>query len=193
MEHLSEHDKISIIKGEKMAVKSIADLEKMLRTIPDFPKPGISFKDMTPILQNPEAFRYVIKSIAQEFRNKKIDIVASAESRGFILGAALAYELGAGFVPFRKPGKLPYKTLREEYMLEYGTDAFEIHVDGVKKGDNVLIVDDVLATGGTMKAAVNLVKRLHGNIVGIALLIELTGLNGKSKIADENVFSLIKL
>ncbi|MEM2974334.1 MAG: adenine phosphoribosyltransferase, partial [Candidatus Micrarchaeia archaeon] len=150
----------------------LKELKLMIREIPNFPKPGINFKDITPILQNPEAFRYVINKMANKFKGKNINVVASAESRGFIFGAALAYKLKVGFVPLRKPGKLPYKTLKEEYKLEYGTDAFEIHVDGIKKGDNVLIVDDVLATGGTMKAAVNLIEKLEGKVAGITLLSE---------------------
>lgn len=179
-----------VAAGNRM---SISKIKRMIRTIPDFPKPGISFKDVTPILKDPEAFRFVVRRMAKGFKDRKIDVVASAESRGFIFGAALAYELGAGFVPLRKPGKLPFRTLREEYLLEYGKDAFEIHVDGIRRGDNVLIVDDVLATGGTMKAAVNLVHRLKGKVAGIALLIELAGLNGRSKIEDYDVRSLIKL
>lgn len=180
-------------QNNKQTRMSIERVKEMIRTVPDFPKPGISFKDITPILQDPSAFKFVIKQMAVPFKNKEVDIIASAESRGFILGAALAYELGAGFVPLRKPGKLPYRTLREEYKLEYGTDAFEMHVDGIRKGDNVLIVDDVLATGGTMKAAVNLVRKLSGNIAGIALLIELDELNGRKKLKGIPVYSLLKI
>lgn len=170
----------------------LKELKSMVREIPDFPKPGINFKDITPILQNPEAFKYIINKLARKFKGKDITIVASAESRGFIFGAALAYKLKAGFVPFRKPGKLPYKTLREEYKLEYGTDAFEIHVDGIKKGDNVLIVDDILATGGTMRAAVNLVEKLEGKVAGIGLLSELEFLKGREKLNGYDIYSLIR-
>ena len=170
----------------------LKELKSMVREIPDFPKPGINFKDITPILQNSAAFRYIIRKMASKFKDKNITMVASAESRGFIFGAALAYKLGAGFVPLRKPGKLPYKTLKEEYKLEYGTDAFEIHVDGIKKGDNVLIVDDVLATGGTMRAAVNLIEKLEGKVAGIALLSELGFLKGREKLDGYDIYSLIR-
>lgn len=179
--------------NDKLAIISLFDIEKKIRVIPDFPKPGISFKDITPILKDPNSFNFVIDQITAEFKDKGIDIVASAESRGFIFGAALAYTLGAGFVPLRKQGKLPYCTIREEFELEYGKDAFEIHQDSVKHGDNVLIVDDVLATGGTMRAATNLIKRLNGNVAGIAVLIELTGLDGRKKLGDCEVYSLLKL
>ena len=170
----------------------ISEVKSLIREIPDFPKPGINFKDITPLLKNPDAFRFVVNKLARKFKDRKINIIASAESRGFILGAALAYKLKAGFVPLRKPNKLPFKTLRQEYKLEYGTDAFEIHVDGIKNGDNVLIVDDVLATGGTMRAAVDLVEKLGGNVVGIALLSELEFLNGREKLNGYDVYSLIK-
>jgi adenine phosphoribosyltransferase len=170
----------------------LKELKAMVREISDFPKPGVNFKDITPILQNPEAFKYIINKLARKFKGRNVTIVASAESRGFIFGAALAYKLKAGFVPFRKPGKLPYKTLREEYKLEYGTDAFEIHVDGIKKGDNVLIVDDILATGGTMRAAVNLVEKLGGKVAGIGLLSELEFLKGREKLNGYDIYSLIK-
>ncbi len=176
----------------------LSEVKKMIREIPDWPKPGVLFKDITPILKDRNAFKLVIDKMAKKFKKMKIDKVASAESRGFILGATLAYKLKAGFVPLRKPGKLPYNTIKEEYSLEYGKDAFEVHVDGIEKGDNVLIVDDVLATGGTMNAAVNLVKKLGGNVVGIALLIELENLGGRKKIMSENgikddeIYALLK-
>lgn len=179
----------------------LKDIKDLIRVVPDWPKPGISFKDITPVLKDSGAFKYVISRMAKPFmngRSGKIDLVVSAESRGFILGAALAYKLKAGFVPLRKPGKLPWKTLKEEFELEYGKDAFEIHQDGAKHGDRVLIVDDVLATGGTMVAAVNLVRRLGGEVAGVALMIELKGLNGRSKVTsigmdDGRIFSLMKL
>ena len=170
----------------------LSELKSMVREIPDFPKPGINFKDITPILKDAGAFKYVINRMAKKFKGKGVTVVASAESRGFIFGAALAYKLKAGFVPLRKPGKLPYKTLKEEYKLEYGTDAFEIHVDGIHGKDKVLIVDDVLATGGTMRAAVNLVEKLEGKVAGIALLSELEFLKGREKLNGYEVYSLIR-
>jgi adenine phosphoribosyltransferase len=183
---------------DEVVYMKLSEVKSMVREIPDWPKQGVLFKDITPILKNPEAFKLVIDKLSRKFRKLKINKVASAESRGFILGATLAYKLKAGFVPLRKPGKLPYNTIREEYSLEYGKDAFEVHVDGIEKGDNVLIVDDVLATGGTMNAAVNLVKKLGGNVVGIALLIELENLNGRKKlinesgIGNEQIYALLK-
>lgn len=182
-----------------MICMNLKTIEAMIRVVPDWPKPGISFKDITPILKDGRAFRFVIDKLARRFAKDDIDIVASAESRGFILGSTLAYKLGAGFVPLRKPGKLPWKTLREEYELEYGKDAFEVHQDGICPGDSVLIVDDVLATGGTMTAAIKLVERLGGVIAGVALLIELQPLGGRRKIVEDTglqenkIYSLLKL
>jgi len=169
----------------------ISEVKSLIREIPDFPKPGINFKDITPLLRNKEAFRFAIKRIAKRFNDKDIAVVASAESRGFILGSALAYTMGTGFVPLRKPGKLPFKTLKEDFDLEYGKDAFEIHVDGISRGDNVLLADDVLATGGTAKAAANLIEKLGGKVSGIALLIELDFLKGREKLNGYDVYSLI--
>ena len=168
------------------------DLKSKIRTIPDFPKKGIMFKDITPLLRDAAAFKQAVNQIKEYFKNKKIDVIASAESRGFIIGAALANELNAGFVPLRKPGKLPHKTLRQEFITEYSTDAFEIHADAVLKGENVLLVDDLLATGGTARAAIDLIEKLGGNVVGIAFLIELTFLNGKEKLKGYDILSLIK-
>jgi adenine phosphoribosyltransferase len=175
----------------------LTEVKKMIREIPDWPKQGVLFKEITPILKDPKAFKTVIDKLARRFKKVQIDKVVSAESRGFILGATLAYKLKAGFVPLRKAGKLPYDTVKEEYSLEYGKDTFEIHVDGIEKGNNVLIVDDVLATGGTMNAAINLVRKLGGNVIGIALLIELESLEGRKKIIsngikDEQIYSLLK-
>ena len=167
-------------------------LKEMIRTIPDFPKPGIHFKDITPLLKDQEAFRECVKLIASRYSDEKVDVVAAAEARGFILGAPIAMELGAGFVPLRKPGKLPYKTLRQEYKLEYGTDAFEIHMDAIRPGERVLIIDDVLATGGTAEAVANLIKRMKGEVVGFAFLIEIEGLHGRDRLKDYNVYSLIR-
>ncbi len=167
------------------------DLTRLIRDIPDFPKKGIIFKDITPLLGDAAAFSQMTKELAALYRNAGIDKIASIESRGFIIGAAMAAELGCGFVPVRKKGKLPYKTAQQEYQLEYGTDMLEIHTDAVKKGDNVLIVDDVLATGGTAEAVCELVNKLGGNIAGLCFLIELKFLNGKEKLKKYKVDSLI--
>ncbi len=167
------------------------DLKSKIRTIPHFPKKGVMFKDITTLLQDADAFRYAIQEMLSHFRGKKIDKVVSAESRGFIFGSVLAHELGAGFVPLRKPGKLPYKTIKEEFETEYSKDAFEIHEDAIKNGENVLIVDDLLATGGTLEAATKLVENLGGNVVGIAVLIELGFLNGREKLKKYDIFSLV--
>jgi adenine phosphoribosyltransferase len=168
------------------------NIESIIRDIPDFPKKGIIFKDITPLLKDAKAFEQTISDMAEPFLNEKIDYVIGAESRGFIFGAPLALKLGAGFVPVRKPGKLPYNTISEEYSLEYGTDKVEIHEDAVEKGKNVLIVDDLLATGGTCKACIDLVERLGGNISGIVFLIELLFLDGRKKLGERKIHSLIK-
>ena len=167
------------------------DLNELLRSIPDFPKKGIMFKDITTILKDPDALRYCVDTMALHYRNKGITKVIGIESRGFILGAALALQLGAGFVPIRKPGKLPAETFRQEYQLEYGTDIIEIHKDAVAKGERVLIHDDVLATGGTMNAACSLVKKLGGEIVGLSFIIELAFLQPRKKIPGYEIFSLL--
>ncbi|HDD46033.1 MAG TPA: adenine phosphoribosyltransferase [Candidatus Aenigmarchaeota archaeon] len=168
------------------------DLKTKIRTIPDFPRTGVMFKDITTLLRDAHAFKYAIKKILEAVKDKDIDVVASAESRGFILGSVLSYELSAGFVPLRKPGKLPYKTIRQEFETEYSKDAFEIHVDAIEKGDNVLIVDDLLATGGTARAAVDLIERLGGNVVALAFLIELSFLKGREKLKGYDVYSVVK-
>lgn len=167
------------------------DLKSKIREIPDFPRKGVNFKDITPLLLDHAAFSYALHQIIRRFRGEKIDVVASAESRGFIIGSVLAYELGAGFVPLRKPGKLPYRTIRQEFETEYSTDAFEIHEDAIRKGDNVLIVDDLLATGGTASAAAKLVEKLGGKVFSFVFLIELSFLKGREKIRKHPVFSLI--
>ena len=167
------------------------DLKSKIRTIPDFPKKGIMFKDITTLLQDAHAFRHVVREMIHHFDGKKITKVASAESRGFIFGSILAYELHAGFIPLRKPGKLPAKTIKQEFATEYSTDAFEIHEDAIVPGDKVLIVDDLLATGGTSKAAVDLVEKLGGKVIGLCFLIELSFLNGRDKLKDYDIFSLI--
>jgi len=167
-------------------------LTDFIRDIPDFPKKGIIFKDITPLLKDAEAFSEMIEQFAGKYKGKKIDKIAAIESRGFIVGAALALKLGCGFIPVRKKDKLPYRTIRQEYQLEYGTDILEIHKDAVEKGENVLIVDDVLATGGTARAVCELIGKLNGNIVGLCFLIELKFLKGKNKLKKYKVTSLIE-
>jgi len=167
-------------------------LEGYIRNIPNFPKPGILFRDITTLLKDKKAFQQAVDKLAQKYKNKKIDLVAAVEARGFILGGAIAHRLGAGFVPVRKKGKLPAKTNSVTYELEYGTDTLEMHHDAIKSGDRVLIVDDLLATGGTVSAVTNLVKQAKGKIIGIAFLIELTDLKGINKLKDYPVYSLIK-
>jgi len=168
------------------------ELKATIRDVPDFPKKGIIFKDITPLLQEPKTFSLAIDKMAANYNNVGVDLVLGAEARGFIIGSALAYKLGAGFVPARKPGKLPYIVTKAVYDLEYGTDSLEVHKDSIKQGNRVLIVDDLLATGGTAKAKVDLTQRLGGKVVGIAFLIELEFLGGRDKLDGFNVFSLIK-
>lgn len=167
-------------------------LKYCIRNIPDFPKPGILFRDITTLLKEKMAFKLAVDSLVKKYKNKKIDEVVAVEARGFILGGAVAYRLDAGFVPVRKQGKLPSQTNSVTYNLEYGTDTLEMHHDAIKPGDKVLIVDDLLATGGTVKAVTDLVRQLEGKIVGIAFLIELTDLKGRDKLKDYPVYSLIK-
>ena len=167
------------------------NLENKIRTIPDFPKKGIMFKDITTVLKDPEALAYCVDTVYEKYKNKGITKVIGIESRGFIIGAALAYRLGVGFVPIRKPGKLPAETIRQEYQLEYGTDAIEIHKDAIVHGEKVLLHDDVLATGGTMEAACKLVNQLGGVIVGLSFLLELSFLNPRKKLKNYDIFSLI--
>ena len=168
------------------------DLAKFVRTVPDFPKRGIGFKDITTVLKEKGVFNQAVEAIAQKFAKEKIDKIVGIESRGFIFGAALAYKWNIGFVPVRKPGKLPAETMREEYQLEYGTDSIEIHKDAIKPGEKILIVDDLLATGGTAAAAVRLVKNLGGDIQGVAFLIELTFLQGRKKLEGFEVAAVIQ-
>ncbi|MCK4947586.1 MAG: adenine phosphoribosyltransferase [Candidatus Aureabacteria bacterium] len=170
----------------------LESLKNTIRDVPDFPKEGIIFKDITTLLQNGKLFKKAVDAMAGKFIDKKIDIVAGIESRGFIFGAAIAYKLGVGFVPIRKKGKLPHKTVSAEYALEYGVDSVEIHEDAVKEGQKVLLVDDLLATGGTIGASAELIEELKGDIVGICLLIELTFLEGIKKLEKYDVASLIK-
>ncbi|MCK4400815.1 adenine phosphoribosyltransferase [bacterium] len=167
------------------------DLKNMIRDVPDFPKKGIIFKDITTLLKDKDAFREAVDKLAEECEEKKVDIVVAVEARGFIFGGVLAYKLGAGFVPLRKPGKLPYKTIKETYELEYGTDTLEIHEDAIKHGDNVLVIDDLLATGGTSLATVKLVEKLGGNVSKIVFLIDLRFLKGTEKLDGYEVSSLI--
>lgn len=168
------------------------DLKQMIRVIPDFPQPGISFKDITTVLKDPQGLRSVVQSMADHFRDRGVDLIVGVESRGFLIGAPLAYELGTGFVLVRKPGKLPAATLRVEYEKEYGTDALEIHRDAVQPGQRVLLVDDLLATGGTIAAAAHLVEQLGGEIVGFAFMIELAALGGRAKLGDREIFTLVR-
>jgi adenine phosphoribosyltransferase len=168
------------------------DLKQHIRHVPDFPKPGILFYDITTLLRRPTGLKTAIERLAAPYDGVRIDAVVGIESRGFILGAAVAERLGAGFIPVRKPGKLPAKAIKEIYDLEYGKDALEIHADAVEKGERVLIVDDVLATGGTAAATAQLVKKLGGELHGLAFLIELVALSGKSKLPGENVYSVLQ-
>jgi len=168
------------------------DLKQHIRHIPDFPKPGILFYDITTLLGHASGFQATIETLAAPYRGQGIDVVVGIESRGFILGAAVAHAINAGFVPIRKPGKLPSKALKETYALEYGTDALEIHEDAVTPGARVLIVDDVLATGGTAAAATKLVRTIGGDLVGLAFLIELQFLQGRAKLGGETVTSALQ-
>jgi adenine phosphoribosyltransferase len=167
-------------------------LKNRIRHVPDFPKAGILFYDITTLLRDPAGFRMAIDSLALPFKDHGIEVVVGIESRGFIFGAAVADRIGAGFTPVRKPGKLPSTTVRATYDLEYGTDALEIHDDGVAKGQRVLIVDDLLATGGTAKAARDLITKLGGEVHALAFLIELVALNGREKLAGETVHTVLK-
>lgn len=168
------------------------DLKSKIRNIKDFPKEGINFKDITTVLKDKEAFRYLINQMAEKLRDKDIDIIVGPEARGFLIGAPLAYELGAGFVPVRKPGKLPAETVSIEYELEYGTDKLEMHKDAIKPGQKVVVVDDLLATGGTVHSTVKLIEELGGEVVAISFFIELEFLNGRELLKDYEVNSLVK-
>ncbi len=168
------------------------DLAAYIRDVPDFPQKGILFRDLTTLFQNPEAFHEAVDAIYARVRDLQVDTVVAIESRGFILGAPLAYQLNAGFVPVRKPGKLPGATIHVEYSLEYGTNTLEIHTDAIHAGERVLVVDDLLATGGSAKAAIELVERLNGKVVGVAFLVELLALRGMSNLCDYNAFSIIQ-
>jgi adenine phosphoribosyltransferase len=167
------------------------DLKACIRSIPDFPTPGINFRDITTLLKEPEALRAAVEGLVEPFEGEQIDQVVAAEARGFILGGAVACRLGAGFVPIRKPGKLPAETIEKSYELEYGTDSLAMHRDGVRPGDRVLVVDDLLATGGTVRACCEMVEELGAEVVACAFLIELSSLGGRGKLAGRRVFSLI--
>jgi adenine phosphoribosyltransferase len=168
------------------------DLATYIRAIPDFPKPGILFRDITPLLASPVAFRAAIEQLAERFRGEPIDIVAAAEARGFIFAAPLALELGVGFVPIRKPGKLPFETHSFKYDLEYGSDSLQMHIDGLAPKQNVLLVDDLLATGGTIAACCQLVEKAGARVVGLAFVIELVGLGGARRLAPYKCSSLVR-
>ncbi|HHT25718.1 MAG TPA: adenine phosphoribosyltransferase [Firmicutes bacterium] len=167
------------------------DIRSLIREIPDYPQPGVSFKDITTVLKDPQALQYVVREMARRFRDKGIDVIVGVESRGFIFGAPLAYELGLGLVLVRKPGKLPAEKIQVEYELEYGTDTLEIHKDAIQPGQRVLIVDDLLATGGTISAAAKLVEQLGGEVVGYTFLIELAYLGGRRKLGNQEIASLV--
>ncbi|MGE3508001.1 MAG: adenine phosphoribosyltransferase [Vicinamibacterales bacterium] len=169
-----------------------AELKSRIRSVPDFPKPGILFYDITTLLQDPTGFRMAIDSLAVPFTGQGIDLVIGIESRGFILGSAVADRIGAGFSPVRKPGKLPSRTKRASYDLEYGSDTLEIHDDAVRHGQRVLIVDDLLATGGTAKATCELVRQLGGDVAAVACLIELTFLKGRTRLPDERLHTVLQ-
>ncbi len=168
------------------------ELKQVIRNVPDFPKPGIGFKDITTLIKDGVSFQKAIDIMSDHYNPNDVDVIVGIEARGFIFGSALAYKWGKGFVPVRKPGKLPAETLTEEYQLEYGTDSIEIHEDAISKNQRVLIVDDLLATGGTVAATCRLVEKLGGKIVGIAFLIELCFLNGIEKLTQFETFSIIK-
>ncbi|MGZ5128711.1 MAG: adenine phosphoribosyltransferase [Actinomycetota bacterium] len=169
----------------------IPQIEALIRDVPDFPEPGIVFKDITPVLADPIAFSTITDMIVVHFGRGNVDKVVGIEARGFILASPVAYHFGAGFVPIRKKGKLPWDSINAEYELEYGSAALELHIDGIKPGERVLIVDDVLATGGTARAAASLVEQVGGKVCGIACLIELSFLHGRDKLPGHEVFTLI--
>lgn len=168
------------------------ELKDYIRSIQDYPKEGILFRDITTLLKDKDAFKLAIDKMAEQVKDKKVDLIVGAESRGFLIGSALAYKMNCGFIPVRKKGKLPYKTISEEYALEYGTDTLYMHEDAIKKGDNVLVVDDLIATGGTALAMIKMVEKLGGNVVGSSFLIELEELNGRKEIEKYPINILIK-
>lgn len=167
------------------------DLKKFVADIPDFPKPGILFRDITPLMNNGEAFKYATKTIAKFAKDLHVDVVVGPEARGFIFGCPVAYELGIGFTPIRKPGKLPRKAISYQYSLEYGSNTLCLHEDAITPGQRVLVVDDLLATGGTVEATIKLVEKLGGVVAGLAFLIELTDLQGRERLTNYNILTLI--
>ena len=169
----------------------LEQIKELIRDVPDFPQPGIVFKDITPVLADPIAFSTITDTIVVHFGRGNVDKVLGIEARGFILASPVAYHFGAGFVPIRKQGKLPWETVGAEYELEYGTATLELHVDGIRPGERVLIVDDVLATGGTARAAASLVEQVGGKVCGIACMIELDALHGRDQLAGHDVYTLI--
>ncbi len=195
-----EDIKAAVIGGEEKTEENINHipdknnewLKSKIRTVPHWPKPGIMFRDITTLIQEPEAFNYVIQQFAEHYRNQKIDKIAGIESRGFIFGAALAYKLNLPFILIRKKGKLPAETVSQEYALEYGTDKIEMHRDAVNAGENVLIIDDLLATGGTASAACQLVEKLGGKVAGVGFVIDLPELKGREKLKNYNIFKLVE-
>ncbi len=174
-----------------MPIPDVAALKTLVRDVPDFPKPGILFKDITPLLAHPAGLSIAVEYLTQPWRHRQVDLVVGAESRGFIFGTAVARNLSAGFVPIRKPGKLPFKTRSATYELEYGSDALEIHEDAIRPGTHILMIDDLLATGGTMQASIDLVERFDCRIVGCAFLIELDGLRGRDRLRDYEIHSVL--
>lgn len=168
------------------------DLKKYIADIPDFPEPGIIFRDVTPLLADKDAYKESVRLIANFAKDKNVDVIAGPEARGFLFGCPVATELGCGFVPVRKPGKLPREVISKKYELEYGHNEIQMHRDSIKPGQNVLIVDDLLATGGTVDAAVSLIEQMGGNVVGIAFLIELEALEGRKILKDYDVYSVLK-
>ena len=176
-----------------MATLTIEDVKEKIRAVPDFPKKGIIFRDITTGLKDAETLQVMVDYLCDQYKDCKIDYIAGIESRGFIFGMPMAYKMNCGFIPVRKPNKLPAETIKESYDLEYGSDSIEIHADAIEKGANVLVVDDLLATGGTAQAACKLVKKAGGNLVGAAFLIELEALNGRDKLTDcGKVVSMLK-
>ncbi len=168
-----------------------ADLQALIRSIPDFPKPGILFRDITPLLKDARGFAAAVDMLSDEFVGDDVDYVVAIEARGYVIGAPLAYKLGAGLIPVRKPGKLPYSTLRADYALEYGTNSLEIHSDALARGHRVIIVDDLLATGGTASATKTLIERLGAEVVGAGFIIELADLTGRAKLGSTPVRTLL--
>jgi len=168
------------------------DLASTIRSVPNFPIEGIFFYDITTLLKNPDALKETIDRVANHYQDANIDVVVGMESRGFIFGMPVAYQLGVGFVPIRKPGKLPADTISESYALEYGTNTLEIHTDAIKEGQRVLVIDDLLATGGTARATCNLIEKLGGQVASVAFIIELNFLNGRDKLKDYDIFALLQ-